>query len=126
MILGIPRFLNAGGCQDYKPYVNNYCNGQWSEVLVGDETAVKEHPDSTLFLCWPPQGSLAYRGTCPGYRALRLYKGDRVVYVGEPKGGVTGCDQFFDLLDAEWEEEKIIRIPRYMGLHDQLISYLRK
>jgi hypothetical protein len=40
--------------------------------------------------------------------ALALFEdagGERLVYIGEPKGGKTGDDAFFDALSARWRLE---------------------
>ncbi|MFI5716258.1 hypothetical protein [Nocardia sp. NPDC051750] len=57
----------------------------------------------TLFLCWPPGW-----GDAMSHEALARYAaagGRRVIYVGEPKGGKTGSDEYFDMLDREWRLE---------------------
>jgi hypothetical protein len=48
----------------------------WTEVLEGDATVLRAHPDRTLLLCWPP----AYSSL---WEALRFYAGEVVVYVGD-------------------------------------------
>ncbi|MEV0551165.1 hypothetical protein AB0H98_30555 [Nocardia salmonicida] len=53
-----------------------------------------------LFLCWPPGWEDPMSA-----RMLRDYVaagGDRVIYIGEPKGGKTGSDEFFDDLASSW------------------------
>lgn len=53
-----------------------------------------------LFLCWPPGW-----GDAMSARVLADYAaagGDRLIFVGEPKGGKTGTDEFFDQLAVEW------------------------
>ncbi|WP_433681898.1 hypothetical protein [Nocardia sp. CA-119907] len=53
-----------------------------------------------LFLCWPPGW-----GNTMASEALAAFEaagGERVVYIGEPKGGKTGDDSFFDGLAARW------------------------
>ncbi|WP_194906130.1 hypothetical protein [Catenulispora rubra] len=59
--------------------------------------------NSTLFLCWPPGW-----GNPMASDALKAYEasgGDRLIYVGELKGGKTGDDAFFDALAERWELE---------------------
>lgn len=59
--------------------------------------------DRVLFLCWPPGW-----GDPMALNALTRYAdagGDRLIYIGEPKGGKTGTDEFFDALTAEWTLE---------------------
>jgi hypothetical protein len=70
---------------------------------VGDmaEFANRARPaDYVLFLCWPPGW-----GDAMSSEALTAFEdagGERLVYIGEPKGGKTGNDDFFDALSARW------------------------
>lgn len=61
--------------------------------------------DHVLFLCWPPGW-----GDPMSSDALTLFEkaeGERLVYIGEPKGGKTGNDAFFDALSARWKLESV-------------------
>ncbi|WP_328401264.1 hypothetical protein [Nocardia sp. NBC_00403] len=54
-----------------------------------------------LLLCWPPGW-----GNPMASEALASYRragGDRVIYIGEPRGGKTADDAFFEALDTEWQ-----------------------
>ncbi|WP_157254952.1 hypothetical protein [Nonomuraea typhae] len=56
--------------------------------------------DHVLFLCWPPGW-----GDKMASEALTAFEeagGDRLIYIGEPKGGKTGNDAFFDALSSRW------------------------
>jgi hypothetical protein len=82
---------------------------------------VKHHPDRALFLCWPsfddPWAA----------QALACYAGDLLIYAGEGEGGCTADDEFFKLLEAEWDElEYSPRHVTYRGIHDYLTAYRRK
>lgn len=58
-------------------------------------------PDQVLFLCWPPGW-----GNKMASEALATFEqqgGTRLVYIGQPKGGMTGTDAFFDALAANWQ-----------------------
>ncbi|GGL37680.1 hypothetical protein [Nocardia jinanensis] len=60
---------------------------------------------SVLFLCWPPGWGDRMAST-----ALELFEsrgGRRLIYVGEPKGGRTGDDAFFDRLADGWSLESV-------------------
>jgi len=80
---------------------------------------VKENPDHTLFLCWPEYNNPF------AYNCLSMYKGNRVVFVGE-WSGCCADEKFFDLLEKEWEIETEIRIPQWPFIHDNLWSLVRK
>ena len=106
---------------DEKPYNNHWCDNQWTEILLMDSVdEVVKGLDYTLFLCWPPYDNPF------AYQCLKTYTGNNFVYVGESSGGCTGDDDFHNLLNEEWEEDKIINIPQFWGINDYLISYTRK
>ncbi|MFE3254273.1 hypothetical protein ACFXPS_05640 [Nocardia sp. NPDC059091] len=61
---------------------------------------VRGRSDHVLFLCWPPGW-----GNAMASAALDEFGragGERLVFIGEPKGGKTGDDAFFDELVASW------------------------
>lgn len=61
--------------------------------------------DYVLLLCWPPGW-----GDVMASDALSLFEragGERLVYIGEPKGGKTGNDAFFDALSASWRLDSV-------------------
>ncbi|MGY1869840.1 hypothetical protein ACW9HK_32600 [Nocardia gipuzkoensis] len=78
-------------------------NGQldaWYPVGGLDEFDAELNGDSVLFLCWPPGW-----GDPMASKALELFEargGERLIYVGEPKGGKTGDDAFFNRLSDSW------------------------
>jgi len=74
----------------------------WHRVGDAREAAdrMRGSADSVLFLCWPPGW-----GNPMASEALRSFEeqgGTRLVYIGEPKGGKTGDDAFFDALASRW------------------------
>jgi hypothetical protein len=107
----------AGGtiiCYDIKPP-----ELVWHDVnQCGTEAA--ERKLDTLFLCWPP-----YDDTM-AHDCLKLYKGNKLVYIGEGYGGCTGCNLFHELLNNEWILVKRIYLPQWNGIHDSMYIYERK
>lgn len=74
---------------------------------VGDleefESNRDSYGDSVLFLCWPPGW-----GNTMASEVLRSFEeagGSRLIFIGQPRGGMTGDDAFFDALSAGWELE---------------------
>ncbi|MEV0066674.1 hypothetical protein [Amycolatopsis sp. NPDC050768] len=64
------------------------------EGLRGDQT------DTVLFLCWPPGW-----GNEMASQVLARFEelgGNRLIYIGEPKGGKTGDAGFFEALARGW------------------------
>ena len=91
----------------------------WFEVSYGGPGRAAEHPDRTLLLCWPPYDDpFAADG-------LAHFKGDRVVFIGEGRGGCTGDDRFFATLEHEFTKVKSIAIPTWVGVHDSVSIYQR-
>lgn len=95
-------------------------NKSWAEVLAGDETIVAEHPDRTLFVCWPP-------GDDPfAFNALSKYRGKTFIYIGEGPGGANGNRDFFTLLAKDWKLKNVVVIPQWPGIYDAMCVYERK
>lgn len=96
----------------------------WTDILKGDATAAKPHGDRALFMSFPPDGDPF------AHAALKNYRGDKFVYVGEQQGGITGDDKFFNLLARRWKEEKTVAIPNWEAsdgfLRDALTVYSRR
>ena len=72
---------------------------------VGDLDEFKrntaDQSDHVLFLCWPPGW-----GSTMASEALAAFEqagGKSLIFMGQPKGGMTGDDAFFDALTAGWE-----------------------
>lgn len=61
--------------------------------------------DHVLFLCWPP--GWGDRMSSEALTAFEAAGGERLVYIGEPKGGKTGNDAFFDALSARWRLDSV-------------------
>jgi hypothetical protein len=76
---------------------NPYTDGtEYSPVLRDGHPAARHHPERALLLCWPSRNA--------GWAAdaLRAYRGDLLVYVGQGAGGICADDDFFRLLHRAW------------------------
>lgn len=93
---------------------------QWFDVQNGDELKILDFPKETLFLCFPPKSSPL------ASRALALYKGTTLAYIGEPRGGTTADDAFFDALEQDYILIREISIPNWPGYKDRLQIFQRK
>ncbi|WP_370970094.1 hypothetical protein [Amycolatopsis sp. cg9] len=56
--------------------------------------------DKALFLCWPPGWGNKMASEC--LIDFEKSGGAEVIFVGEPRGGKTGDDQFFEILSKRW------------------------
>ena len=113
--------IYAAAYEPNEPGQNGFARREWTTVLRDDHTAVKHHPDRALFLCWP-----SYSEPWAA-QSLACYSGDLLIYAGEGEGGCTADDEFFKLLDAEWDE--IDGSPShisYCGIHCYLTAYRRR
>jgi hypothetical protein len=77
-------------------------------------------PDATLLLSWPP-----YDDPTAAW-ALRAYQGDRVIFIGEGEGGCTADDDFFQLLEKDWQVKNIHQPVQFYGIHDYVFVFDRR
>jgi hypothetical protein len=82
---------------------------------VGDLEEFKRNAsgrsDYVLFLCWPPGW-----GNTMASEALAAFEeagGERLIFMGQPRGGMTGDEAFFNALSARWELES--EDPQYVS-----------
>jgi hypothetical protein len=92
---------------------------QFSEVLSGSHEILANHSDRTLFLCWPP-----YQ-TPMAVNCLNSFRGKTMVYIGEPSGGCTANDRFFDIISKNWRCIKTIEIPKWIKIRDKMFVFRR-
>jgi hypothetical protein len=72
----------------------------WFPVSGRDEFDAQLNGDCVLFLCWPPGWGEPMASTA--LREFEARGGKRLIFIGEPKGGKTGDDAFFDRLSDRW------------------------
>jgi hypothetical protein len=101
------------------PNVHYFEPRTWADVVLGGIEVLAAHADRALFLCWP-----GYRDPF-AYQALTAYSGTTLLYVGEPRGGHTADDAFFDRLASDWQLVQRVSIPRWRGTRDDLTIYQR-
>ena len=97
----------------------------WHEVSRLDEFRAGDPPNSVLFLCWPPGW-----GSTMASDALATFQrsgGEKLVYIGEPKGGKTGDEAFFDALSTHWELQATDKhFVSWWNLHDTAQGWVRR
>jgi len=82
--------------------------------------AARRHADRTLLLCWPP-----YDDDAASYEALRAYRGDVVIHVGERDEGATGSVRFHRELALNWTLVEEFELPHWPRLQDRVMVYRR-
>jgi hypothetical protein len=93
----------------------------WTKVgRASSVEAARRHRDRTLLLCWPPYGDDA-----ASYAALRAYRGDVVIHIGERGAGVTGSVRFHRELALNWTLIEAVDLPHWPRLQDGLMVYRR-
>ena len=89
-------------------------------INLNHQDAIKKYGHyDTLLLSWPPYDDNM------AYETIKLFKGYKIIYIGEPIGGCCGNDEFFDILEKEWMLIKEIKIPQWEGIHDSIFVYER-
>jgi hypothetical protein len=84
----------------------------WFPVRPGNHRAVVEHPDRALLMVWPSAADWAAE-------AVEHHTGETVIVVGEWRGGQTGSDRLFDLLDG-MQLVADVALPCWYGCTDRL------
>jgi hypothetical protein len=86
---------------------------------------VADRSDHVLFLCWPPGW-----GSTMASEALAAFEksgGRRLIFIGQPRGGMTGDDAFFDALSAGWElESEDAQFVSWWNLADVAQGWVRR
>ena len=98
----------------------------WHRVGNLDQYAARSPGQSdVLLLIWPPGW-----GDPMASEALAAFEaagGQRLVYIGEPQGGKTGDDAFFDALTAGWTlESEDTRFVSWWNLSDSARGWVRR
>ncbi|WP_080646005.1 hypothetical protein [Salinispora arenicola] len=99
----------------------------WYQIgdLKDFEERVRDRSDHVLFLCWPP----GWGNTMASWALTEFEKagGSRLVFIGEPCGGKTGDDAFFDGLDARWNlESEDTQFVSWWNLRDVAQGWTRR
>lgn len=93
----------------------------WTKVERSSSVnAARRHRERTLLLCWPP-----YDDDAASYQALRAYRGDMVIHIGERGEGATGSVRFHRELELNWTLVEEIELPHWPRLRDTLSVYRR-
>ena len=94
--------------------------GSWAEVRQGSAVgAARKHAERALVLCWPP-----YDDDDASYAALRAYRGDTVVHIGE-RGGASGSLRFHRELELDWTPVDEVVLSHWPRLDDRQVVYRR-
>jgi hypothetical protein len=100
---------------------HNRSRALWTKIQIeASVEAARRHGDRTLVLCWPP-----YDDDAASYAALRAYRGDVVIHIGERDEGATGSVRFHRELALNWTLAEELELAHWPGLQDRLMVYRR-
>lgn len=88
-------------------------------VLEGDEKMLRKHHDRTLLLVCPPPTDMAAR-------CLNAYSGNRLVFVGEGRGGAHGNEAFFAMLKSGWDVVDVLEVEPFSECFEKCYVMERK
>ena len=118
--------LNRSGvyCKPTDNYGTKYfvCDNNLTEIEKLDETqAITKYGDyEVLMMIWPPPSDPM---AC---KALKAFKGNKVIYAGENEYGCTADYDFFQELDANWVAVDTYGNPQFNGFGDSFTFYRRR
>jgi hypothetical protein len=93
----------------------------WTAVQrLSSVKAARRHRERSLVLCWPP-----YDDDAASYQALRAYRGDVVIHIGERGEGATGSVRFHSELALNWTLAEELELPHWPRLQDRVMVYRR-
>lgn len=90
------------------------------EDLSANDAIQKYKNFNVLMMSWPPYNEPM------AHQALQNFNGNKLIFIGEGKGGCTGDDNFFKELNQNWNLIKEVDIPQWPRIHDYLYLYHRK
>jgi len=83
-------------------------------------SAMQKYDDAKILLMiWPPMTNMASD-------AVKIFNGNKIIYIGEYREGCTGNSSFFDILESEWNLVNNIDIPNWYTTRDSLFLYSKK
>jgi hypothetical protein len=81
------------------------------------EKALDKYDADVLLLVWPPFDDPMANN------ALKKFKGNKVIYIGEGYEGATGDDNFHRRLEKDWDQVDQYDIPRWPYMYDTMTFY---
>ena len=82
------------------------------------QNLIPEIQERPVLMVWPPYNE----GVAAG---VARHSPNHILYVGESRGGCTGEDEFFDIVEEQYGLVGKLDIPSYTGIHDNFFHYAR-
>jgi hypothetical protein len=99
----------------------------FTQIESIDATAAVEkylQPGGCLMTCWPD--GLSSYATDAVKRGLDKGLLEKVIYIGEPRDGCTGDDEFHAIMEKQFTLVQQVKITQWWGIHDDLRLYQRQ
>lgn len=96
-------------------------NETFVKIFIEDFTSLMDNlPFNVLLLSWPPYNKSF------AYDTLRNFKGNKLISITEGKGGACANDDYFELLEREWIEIKMLDDNSLPGITQFIVLYERR
>ena len=109
--------LSSPSAKTYRPRDESFTE---VEDLEAVEAILKYSGVNVLMLSWPPYDQPM------ATNAIKVFKGNKLIFIGEDSGGCTADSEFFEILDKGWNKAGKVDIPRWEGIYDSLTFWTRK
>ena len=95
------------------------------QEMHGKEHAKLGGASDTLMFVWPD-----FREQDDGADwqsdAIKIFAGNKIIFIGESEGGATGAPLFWEEIRKHWTEKEHISIPNWDGIHDYVALYTKR
>ena len=92
----------------------------WTHIYrLNGTAAITRFPTCNLLLSWPETEPWAAK-------VVKRFKGNFLIYIGEPKAGSTGADEMFEAIQADYSVHLHHTIPTFSESQDSLTIYRRR
>lgn len=105
------------GMSSYKFQIGKYF--QVNEMSAKD--SIKQYYDRNVFLSWP-----SYNDPWAADAIQDMKPGQFLIYIGEGEGGCCADDNFFKILNNDFDEIESEKMLQFFWIHDYLSIYRKK
>lgn len=122
----LSAFLQANGTNviatDSNEWYDESIVDTFTEVeMINAIDAINKYETNYLIICWPPKDQPMAND------ALKVYKGDYLIYYGEDSDGCCADYYFFKTLEHEWEDfDSNFDNRNWNSFNDEVSIYKRK
>ncbi|MBS1999537.1 MAG: hypothetical protein JSS86_24595 [Cyanobacteria bacterium SZAS LIN-2] len=85
----------------------------WTQILKGDSAVLKDYPEHTLLMVWPPKNPMALT-------SLSDYPGKKLVFIGHKK--CCASSAFYKALEKDWKLEHSVETGSWDATHKEVLE----